>query len=253
MKNNEFVNSQSSPQLNIDEYSENNQIIPMNETENSKDTKFLSSFSQDINSDKCIESIIKNDSNTSCDNKKQHKYLSFYHSEGKSEPNLVDCSLVPRSPSTTVQLDMNDLKNRDQDVICSDKFHFNDSSSNVSYMSNASIPMPNDKEKDKNTQENKEININEPSSDQTQPEKVQSLQKQSKQNNQSKQINQPQPGKKIPKIPDIFYHSKQNLNHGNNKNDKLAYSWPKKRKTNHLPSSSQNRHVAPVNRPISKK
>ena len=254
MQSSECVSSQSSPQLNFEDSNSNNHKSSINSLDNSKNNNLLTSFSQDVNSDKYIDTISENDSNIISGNKQQRKDLSFYHSEGKSEPNLVDCRLVPRSPSTTVQLDMSDLKNRDQDVIYSDKFHFNDSSSNVSYVSATSIPMPHDK----TIQTSKESDINNSAINEDQDinnSKNPTQQKQLKQNNQAQQINQGQPGKKIPKIPDIFYHSKQNAKNGNNKNDKLSYSWPKKRiqKANHLASSSQNRHIASLSKQANKK
>lgn len=251
MENSEISCSQSTPQLNIDEHNSNNQINSKGDVGNSENAQLHFSFSQDANSDKCIDTITENDTSTSDIKQQQHKAFLFYHTEGKSEPNLVDCHLVPRSPSTAVQLDMNDLKNRDQDVIYSDKFHFNDSSSNVSYASISSIPMNHDL--DHSPQKNQEKQIQEQQCNNNNKTTVQQ-----KQMKQDIQINQQQTSKKIPKIPDIFYYSKQNSNHnGINKNDKLSYSWPKKRNqkvhTNHPITSSQSRYTQSINKQLNKK
>lgn len=254
MQKSGFTYHQAPQKLQSEQRDTNCQVNSMGDPEASNDAILQTSLSQDVRSEKCIDTLTESDQNSACSNQQQHK-VNLYLSVGNSVPNFAECPLVPRSPSTNVQLDMNDLKNRDQDIFSNEKLPFNDSSSNVSYASITSIPITQDSNNFAQAKVEEQLNHN--SSHQAHlSDKVPTQQNQSKQNNQSRSSNPHPSGRKIPKIPDIFSNTKQNGNNGYNKNDKLSYSWPKKKnqKSAHLIQSSQYRtNVSSTNRTNKKK
>lgn len=142
----------------------------------------------------------------------QTHHAIFYQSDGKSLPNFPAVQFVPRSASTNVHVDANDLKFRDEDSLTNnDKYMANETSSTISSHSNFSaFSFPtNSNFSNPNTTASQEIDspkkpiLNSP----------------------------PKSHRKDPKIPEVFTRiqspKKARRTFNVSSASRLSYSWPK--------------------------